>query len=302
MEYVEGSTIAQLLRRETCLPPRRAISIGWHIADALTAAHDLGMVHRDLKPENVIVGTLRNGGDLVKVVDFGLARIMDAESQVVTRTGDVIGTPYYMSPEQMTGDAVDARSDIYSMALVVFAMLTGMSPWHSDTVAEVPGARLFNKPRRLAELRPDVAWPAALQAAFDRALALSPQNRYASASDFASDIVDAVLAWMPDDPRAVEPWNARLRYETPRGTPRTPSTAVPAIGQTTDHSVSASGGSVRRLARLGAIGALFLVAAVSLPLAMLRGKAPTGGSRAVERSVCRSARPAGLATRECDSP
>jgi serine/threonine-protein kinase len=225
MEYVDGETLAELMKREGALPPRRAVSIAWQIADALAAAHELGIVHRDLKPENIMLGARKKGGDLVKVVDFGLARVMGAESQVVTRTGYILGTPRYMSPEQLTDADVDERSDIYSLGLMLFGMLTGRSPWDIGETPEPPPARLTSPARSLAQQRPDVNWPAPLQAALDRALALLPRDRYAQVTDFAGDVADAVLDWIPDNPQSAEPWNARLRYETPRGTPRTPAAA-----------------------------------------------------------------------------
>ena len=216
MEFVEGESLAQLLARERPLPPRRAAAIAWQIGEALGAAHERGIIHRDLKPENVMLGKLKDGSDLVKVVDFGLARMMDAESQVVTRTGYVIGSPRYMSPEQLTDSPLDQRTDIYSLALLTYVMLVGRQPWDVGSTAEQPTARLLSPPSPLRQQRPDVAWPEALQRAFDRALAIDPRDRYASANEFVGDVLASVLEWIPDDPVDMAPWNVALRYDPTR--------------------------------------------------------------------------------------
>ena len=110
------------------LAPPRAASIIKQTAAALDAAHERGIVHRDLKPDNIMVARNRDGSDLVKVVDFGIAKSVHGSAQKVTKTGLVVGTPEYMSPEQLVGDAVDARSDTFALALVAFHTLTGSLP------------------------------------------------------------------------------------------------------------------------------------------------------------------------------
>src|SRR5438034_918662 len=130
MEFVEGQPLKHVLEREGALPVARAVTIFAQVADALQAAHDLGIVHRDLKPDNVMIARARDGTDVVKVVDFGIAKLVGSDaSQEVTKTGLVIGTPEFMSPEQLSGDKLDGRSDIYSLGLVFFKMLTGRLPF-----------------------------------------------------------------------------------------------------------------------------------------------------------------------------
>src|SRR5712671_3391413 len=114
----------------------RAAEIARQAAEALTVAHDMGIVHRDLKPDNIMIAKTRDGMDLVKVVDFGIAKAAGAENQKVTKTGLVVGTPEYMSPEQLAGDKLDGKSDIYSLALVAFNMFTGKLPFPSETAQE----------------------------------------------------------------------------------------------------------------------------------------------------------------------
>jgi eukaryotic-like serine/threonine-protein kinase len=125
MEYVEGESLAQVLAREGALAPARTVDIARQVAEGVGAAHDLGIVHRDLKPSNILIGTDRKGGDVVKVVDFGISRAPSSDEQNLTRAGIIIGTPEYMSPEQLIGDPVDGRSDIYSLGCVLYQMLTG---------------------------------------------------------------------------------------------------------------------------------------------------------------------------------
>jgi serine/threonine-protein kinase len=193
MEYIEGESLSDLLEREGALPPHRAAQIFQQAADALQAAHDLGIVHRDLKPDNIMITKGRGGTDVVKVVDFGIAKAMTGEEgQKVTKTGLVVGTPEYMSPEQLAGDKLDGRSDLYSLALVLYRMLTGTLPFQADSAQEVMIKRLTDEPLPLNQARPGVEFPPQLQAVMDRALQRMPSERYASATDLARDVLRAV--------------------------------------------------------------------------------------------------------------
>ena len=125
MEFIEGSSLTSLIEKAGALPAPRVASIIHQTGDALQVAHDAGIVHRDLKPDNIMVARNRDGSDLVKVVDFGIAKASSSDAQKVTKTGLVVGTPEYMSPEQLAGDKLDGRSDFYSLALVAFNCLTG---------------------------------------------------------------------------------------------------------------------------------------------------------------------------------
>ena len=125
MEFIEGESLHALLEREKALHPLVAADVIGQSADALQAAHDIGILHRDLKPDNLMLTKRADGTYLVKLVDFGIARTMDNTATRVTRTGFAVGTPEYMSPEQLAGDVLDARSDQYALALVAFAAKTG---------------------------------------------------------------------------------------------------------------------------------------------------------------------------------
>lgn len=192
MEFIEGEPLTDLLERAGggALPLGRATSIFLQTAEALQAAHDLGIVHRDLKPDNIMLTSRKGGGDTVKVVDFGIAKAVggDEAGQKVTKTGLVVGTPEFMSPEQLSGDQLDGRSDLYSLALVFYRMLSGKLPFEATTVQETMIKRLTDEPIRLAEARPDLSFPAGLQPVIDTALARTPAERYQSVAKFAADV------------------------------------------------------------------------------------------------------------------
>ena len=190
MEFIEGEPLTDLLEREGALLVPRAVTIFLQVAEALQAAHDLSIVHRDLKPDNIMLTRHKSGADVVKVVDFGIAKAVggDQPGQKVTKTGLVIGTPEFMSPEQLSGDALDGRSDLYSLALVFYRMLCGKLPFDATTVQETMIKRLTDEPTKLAEARPDLTFPPGLQPVLDTALARSPVERYQTVAKFAADV------------------------------------------------------------------------------------------------------------------
>ncbi|HET7024248.1 MAG TPA: protein kinase [Gemmatimonadales bacterium] len=193
MEFIEGKSLSGLLKETGPLPLNRATAILRQTADGLEVAHELGIVHRDLKPDNIMIAT-QAGKDLVKVVDFGIAKAVggDDTGQKVTKTGLVVGTPEYMSPEQLSGDKLDGRSDIYSLALVYYRMITGALPFQAETSQETMIKRLTDDPMPLSQALPTGHFPAGLQPVMDRALARYPNDRYASAAQFATDVEKAL--------------------------------------------------------------------------------------------------------------
>jgi serine/threonine protein kinase len=197
MEFVDGEPLTKIIERHGALTAARAADIGEQVASALEAAHDMGIIHRDLKPDNIMITRGRAGEDVAKVVDFGIAKAMQGDDQKVTKTGLAIGTPEYMSPEQLGGDQLDSRTDIYSLGLVTFNMLTGQLPFPSVVSREALIMRLTEKPRTLAEIRNDVHWPPELQTVMDKALANHPADRYQHVSQFGRELVTAV-ATMPE--------------------------------------------------------------------------------------------------------
>ena len=195
MEFVDGESLATKLERETALHPDIAVDILGQAADALQAAHDAHMLHRDVKPDNIMLGHRADGTHLVKLVDFGIARTMDGADQKVTRTGLAIGTPQYMSPEQLSGETLDPRSDQYALALVAFTALTGKEAFKAESSKESLILRLTSRPRTLRDARDDIDWPETLQDVFDRALSPEPPARFDSVSAFA-DALSAAVASM----------------------------------------------------------------------------------------------------------
>jgi len=191
MEYVDGAPLSDLLRREQRLPIDRSIDIGIQVAEALAAAHELNIVHRDLKPDNVMLATGKGGRDVVKVVDFGIAKAVQTDGQQITRTGFIVGTPAYMSPEQISGDPLDGRSDIYALGCILFKMLTGTEPLGGPGQA-VLMRRLTEPPPRPRSLNPSI--PPALDDVVVRALARMAQDRFDSAEAFAQALRAASTA------------------------------------------------------------------------------------------------------------
>jgi serine/threonine-protein kinase len=179
MPFVEGESLRDRLRRERQLPVDDALRIATEAARALDYAHQHGVVHRDIKPENILLTT--DGSTLV--ADFGIARAL-AGDDGLTQTGFAVGTPAYMSPEQAAGDrALDARSDQYSLAAVLYEMLAGESPWAGPTAQAMIARRLSEPPPSVRAMRPSV--PAAADDAIRKALAPVPADRFASLGQFA---------------------------------------------------------------------------------------------------------------------
>jgi serine/threonine-protein kinase len=229
MEFVEGEALSTMVQRLGPLSVTRAASVTSQVAEALGAAHLLGIVHRDLKPENIMIGRRHDGSDWVKVVDFGIAKTVEQDhgSQTVTMAGVALGTPEYMSPEQFAGEKLDHRTDIYSLGLVLFNILTGELPYPSVTSKDSLVKRLTSTPRPLAEAKPDIGWPPGLQTALDRALAPDAANRYNRVGDFSADVARAAER-APDAPRrAVEGPTAPTAAPIPQAEVKRPARPRP---------------------------------------------------------------------------
>jgi eukaryotic-like serine/threonine-protein kinase len=180
MEYVPGGTLKDRILRDGALPPHTAVDIASQIACALEAAHRRGVVHRDVKPQNVLLTTL---GD-VKVADFGIARAVDAST--TSGSSLIFGTASYMSPEQAKGEPVGPRSDLYSLGVVLYEMLTGEVPYEADTPAAVAAKHVSEPPRSPREANPEV--PEGIDTLTLRLLAKGPADRYASAAELLEDL------------------------------------------------------------------------------------------------------------------
>src|SRR5262245_4816638 len=146
MEFIDGEPLSRILERERSLAPERVGRITTQIAAALSAAHALGIVHRDLKPDNIMITSKSGNSDYVKVLDFGIAKLVTDRAENLTKTGFVLGTPLYMSPEQLCGEKLDFRSDIYSLAIIVYQMLTGRLPFDGENAQAVMMKRVTSDP------------------------------------------------------------------------------------------------------------------------------------------------------------
>ena len=185
MEYVDGQSLEALLRGGP-LPLREALAIARQVAAGLQEAHALGIVHRDVKPGNVLVRALASGGQLAKVCDFGLARqFQGQETQALTQEATILGTPSYMAPEQIRGEAVDGRTDLYALAVMLYQMLAGRLPFKRDSVHATLIAHLLDAPPPL-----DDAAPEAVERELRKALAKDPAERHGSPLEFV-DALDA---------------------------------------------------------------------------------------------------------------
>lgn len=246
MEYVEGKTLHERLR-ETRLDPIYGIDIVLQVLSALAYAHGQGVVHRDIKPANIMI----THEGVVKLMDFGIARAADHQEHL-TRTGAAVGSLYYMSPEQVQGVAVDHRSDLYSLGITFYEMVTGQKPITGDTSWAVMNAHLTQTPRSPASVSPNVN--TALSLAILKAIEKTPEQRYQSAAEFAG-ILQIVrtrsgakqpnaetLVMHPPEPEHREPTPTPLHATEPLPEARpAPQSPTPPPGVKTPTPTPASG-------------------------------------------------------------
>ena len=185
MEFVNGLDLKRLIKEEGAMPVERVVYIASRILGALAEAHRHGIVHRDLKPENVMVVRDAQGGiRSVKVLDFGLSKLIDRQVDAsLTEAGRVMGTPLYMSPEQVSGDAVDLRTDLYSVGLTIYEMLSGKATFRGATLQEILGKQLKELPEPLTQSDPDLKVPAGLDDFLAKALEKDRADRFQTADE-----------------------------------------------------------------------------------------------------------------------
>ncbi len=185
MDFLQGPTLEQIIRTEGFLDVDRVVDMVIQICDALSHAHDLNIVHRDLKPANIYLLPVKRNEDLVKVSDFGIAKILPnpgRETRYMTADGEEFGNPSYMSPEQCLGERLDARSDIYSLGCLTYEALTGKLPLSSNNAVQLAYKQLNQKPRSLRERFKDIDIPESLDSIVMCALEKKPEARFASAA------------------------------------------------------------------------------------------------------------------------
>lgn len=228
MEMLEGRNLNQTVRKEGPMPVERAIPILIQVCGALQEAHDLGIVHRDLKPENIFLSKQGGIADYPSVLDFGLAKVTEQQMQpgsvILTQEGMVFGTPEFMSPEQAQGKTLDARSDTYSLAVILYELLTGKLPFSARTPMEYIQKHVTEPIIPLSERVPDRRFPKGLDDVLAKALQKQPDKRYQSAAEFGE---------------ALRPYGGAAAQALPQ---LGPAASVPAAAL----KVPAPGGSVSR--------------------------------------------------------
>jgi serine/threonine-protein kinase len=212
MEWVEGRLLRQVLAEQAKLPIRRAVKITIAICDALEYIHSHGVVHRDLKPENIMI----DAEDRIKIIDFGIASQAGSRRLTFAKLSQVMGTPEYISPEQVKGKRGDGRSDIYALGAMFYEMLTGKTPFSGPNPFAIMNDRLLNNPIPPREVNPEIT--AELQEIVYRALERDPKNRYASAREFAWDLQHQEQVGVAERPEMREwkrrrtPWVRRILF------------------------------------------------------------------------------------------
>ncbi len=202
MEWVEGRLLRHILAEQGKLPVERAVRIALAIADALDYIHRHGIVHRDLKPENIMVGP----DDRIKLIDFGIAGNAGSRRITFAKLSQVMGSPDYISPEQVRGKRGDARSDVYALGIILYEMLTGKVPFQGPNPFAIMNDRLLNHPIPPRELNPEIS--PQLQEIIYRALERDPKNRYASARELANDLEHPELVGVSERPE-LRDWKRR---------------------------------------------------------------------------------------------
>jgi serine/threonine-protein kinase len=196
MEYLEGRNLVQTVRAEGPMAVERAIKIMVQVCGALEEAHGKGIIHRDLKPENIFLTNVGGIADFPKVLDFGLAKVTEREmrpgSLILTQEGMVFGTPEFMSPEQARGEKLDGRSDIYSLGVIMYELLTGKLPFDAAQPMEFIQKHIREMPIPLSQRAPNRDFPTGLWEVIAKALAKDPAQRYQTANEFAQALLDVL--------------------------------------------------------------------------------------------------------------
>ncbi len=192
MDYVAGENLSQLMSRDGYLSATRAIEIFIQLSDAIAHAHAKGVIHRDLKPSNVLITKTDNGADFVKIVDFGIAKVLpssDKDAAALTQTGELFGSPLYMSPEQCLGDRLDLRSDLYSIGCLMYEAVTGKPPFTGSNPIKIIFKHVNEPPPPIRKPMSGHDVPAGLEAIILKCLEKSPDNRYQSAPELMHDLL-----------------------------------------------------------------------------------------------------------------
>ncbi|HEY6725262.1 MAG TPA: serine/threonine-protein kinase [Polyangiaceae bacterium] len=291
MEFVEGKPLADIIQATGALAPDRVIHIMRQVAGALDEAHEQKIIHRDLKPENIILGKRAGESDFVKVLDFGIAARTEsadrAKEQKLTQQGMVLGTPPYMSPEQFTGKALDKRSDIYSLGVMAYEMLTGQLPFEADTPWQWATEHMTAQPRPFEAVATGGSIPSAMRTAIMKALAKDPEQRQATARQFFEELTEGGRVTVDSGPgvsaggstataaMAAAPDFAAQNYAPQNYAPAQPAMTPPGHVMAAPTPPMAprpgsSGGGKGLVIGLGAVGAVLLIAIVVVAITSLK--------------------------------
>ena len=264
MPLIKGETLKKRLDREGRLQINEVRRVLKEIATALSVAHDAGLVHRDIKPENVM---LEGPKQQILVMDFGIAKALDPDQTGMTSSGLIVGTPHFMSPEQASGEAVDARSDQYSLAVLGYRMVTGAHPFDGETTRALLYKQVFETPPPARERFPDV--PLSLSDALHRGMAKDPKDRYATIDEFAA----AVLQEDTNERVALPPPKSRSKSKPPEPSKDKVPAKVDAKAAAKPAPAKSAAGS-KRFA-IVVVGAVATIAAVAVFMALNKGGAAT---------------------------
>jgi eukaryotic-like serine/threonine-protein kinase len=293
MEFVAGRPLSDVLLKEEKLSSDRVIQIVRQICGALDEAHQLGIVHRDLKPDNIILTPRAGEQDFVKVLDFGIAARTEstdaAQEQKLTQQGTVLGTPPYMSPEQFTGKTLDRRSDVYSLGVMTYEMLTGKLPFEADTPWQWATQHMTAQPRPFELAAPQTHIAEGMRQAILRALSKDPSQRQAGAGQFFTELSAGIKAQTEPGPNRAA--TGATPYQATAAMPEMPGFggAVSAAGATP--GLASAGSTVATPAVFAAPaafpgaapaafpGAVPAVSPVAMPVAMIAAPRPRGGGK-----------------------
>lgn len=216
-DYLEGETLAEILNNEETLDYKRVIDLFKQVSSALSHAHKNGVVHRDMKPSNIMLVKNEENEDRVKILDFGIAKVTDEteDSTQLTKTGEVFGSPLYMSPEQCRGKVLDARSDIYSVGCVAYRALTGVPPIVGQDLIECLYKHVNEDPAPFSEARPGNSIPFALEAVVLKCLMKDPATRYQTMAELRDALITAEEKSVVSDPASIPTPNAPPPIEPP---------------------------------------------------------------------------------------
>lgn len=196
MDFLEGKTVSDLVAEIEYMEPARCVALFTQICNALAHTHNKGVIHRDIKPSNLIISIGDDGQEVAQVVDFGIAKLLEREASdasKLTASGEVFGSPAYMSPEQCNGSAIDSRTDIYALACVIYNCLTGRPPLLGRNAMETVLMHVRDMPRSFGEIRPDLTISPVLERVVFKGLAKDPNERHASMNEFGSELAKSLL-------------------------------------------------------------------------------------------------------------